>query len=90
MAANILVRDVTISPNPVQAKGKYTISVSSFTPTAASVSSTGAEPSALTNAHTASPPAAKGAVSLSRLAAKKRISHPYSGSAASTSKYKWS
>ena len=28
MAANILVRDVTISPNPVQAKGKYTISVS--------------------------------------------------------------
>lgn len=43
-----------------------------FYPDGASVSSTGAEPSALTNAHTASPPAAKGAVSLSRLAAKKR------------------
>lgn len=28
MAANILVRDVTVSPNPVQANGKYTISVS--------------------------------------------------------------
>lgn len=28
MAANILVRDVSITPNPVQTKGKYTISVS--------------------------------------------------------------
>lgn len=28
MAANILVRDVSITPNPVQASGKYTISVS--------------------------------------------------------------
>lgn len=28
MAASILIKDVSISPNPVQTNGKYTISVS--------------------------------------------------------------